>query len=96
MFGRCQRQQQIWGESSSVGGSGRTTDLQGRIEDLVMVSLHLERVVRRQTRGESNKEHEDGSLRVTVANGGRDGGKPFLWVALLVVGIDSIFIGSIY
>ena len=61
-----------------------------------MVSLCFECTVRRPTRGESNKEHEDGSLRVTVANGGRDGGKPFLWVALLVVGIDAVFIGRIY
>lgn len=60
-----------------------------------MVSLCLGRVVRRRTRGESNKEHEDGSLRVTVANGGRDGGKPFLWVTLLVVGIGLVSIDRI-
>jgi hypothetical protein len=96
MFGRCQRQQRIWGESSSVGGSGRTTDLQGPIEGLVVVSLCLERIARRPTRGESNEEHEDGSLWVTVANGGRDGGEPFLWVALLVIGMNSAFIDRIY
>jgi hypothetical protein len=61
-----------------------------------MVSLCFECTVRRPTRGESNKEHEDGSLWVTIANGGRDGGKPFLWVALLVVGIDSGFVYMVY
>jgi hypothetical protein len=62
----------------------------------VVVSLCLERIARRSTRGESNEEHEDGSLRVSVANGGRDGGEPFLWVTLLVVGMNSGFIDRIY
>ena len=34
------------------------------------------------TRCEGNKQHEDGTLGIAISNGGRDGRKPFLWVAL--------------
>jgi hypothetical protein len=39
--------------------------------------------VSNRTGGEGNEEHEDGALWVSVANGRRDGGEPFLRVALL-------------
>lgn len=36
----------------------------------------------RRTGCEGNEQHEDGALRVTVANSGRHGRKPFFWISL--------------
>lgn len=40
--------------------------------------------VQLRTGGQSDEEHEDRTLRVAVANGGRDGWEPFFRIALVV------------
>lgn len=40
------------------------------------------------TRCQRNKEHEERAFWVSIPNCGRDGGEPFLWVAVVLVLYD--------
>jgi hypothetical protein len=43
-----------------------------------------------RTRCEGDEEHEDGSFRVPIPNGGRDRRKPFFWITCNLILYDFV------
>jgi hypothetical protein len=81
--GRCQHRQRIWGASSSVCGSGHTTDQPVRgagLDDVSVVPIHFS--VPSLTRCQGNEEHKDRALGIAVADCRRHRRKPFVGIAL--------------